>query len=288
MTSLETGIVPLPRPLIVRAVADALAEDLGLIGDVTTAATIGPGVRAEALVRARRDGIVSGTGLAVEAFHALDPSVSVKIEIADGAGVAGGQTIARVAGNARAILSGERVALNFMGRMCGIATLTGRYVERVAGTGAAIVDTRKTTPGLRAFEKYAVRCGGGHNHRIGLFDAVLIKDNHIVAAGGIGKAIEAARRHSGHMVKIEVEVDTLDQLNEALQHPVDAVLLDNMTPAMLTKAVGLVRGRCLTEASGGVSLETVREIAETGVNLISVGALTHSAQVLDLGLDFAG
>lgn len=286
MTRGETAIAPLPRPLVVRAVTEALAEDLGLIGDITTTSTIAAGAHSEAVIRARRDGIVSGTELAVEAFHCLDPSVSVGIEIADGARVGAGGIIARVAGNARAILSAERVALNFLGRMSGIATLTGRYVERVVGTRAAIVDTRKTTPGLRAFEKYAVKCGGGHNHRIGLFDAVLIKDNHIVAAGGIDKAIAAARRHSGHMVKIEVEVDTLEQLAEALSHPIDAVLLDNMSPATLAKAVAMARGRVLTEASGGVNLDTVREIAETGVDLISIGALTHSAAVLDLGLDF--
>lgn len=286
MTSRKTGLAPLPRPLVARAVAEALAEDLGLVGDVTTTATIPADVRAEAVIRTRRDGIVSGGDLAVEAFHAIDPSVSVRIEIADGGEASSGRTIARISGNARAILSAERVALNFMGRMSGIATLTRRYVELVAGTRAAIVDTRKTTPGLRAFEKYAVRCGGGKNHRIGLFDAVLIKDNHIVAAGGVSKAIDAARRHAGHLVKIEVEVDTLEQLAEALEHPIDAVLLDNMTPATLAKAVEMARGRCLTEASGGVSLETVRVIAETGVDLISVGALTHSAPVLDLGLDF--
>lgn len=286
MTSRKTGLAPLPRPLVARAVAEALAEDLGLVGDVTTTATIPADVRAEAVIRTRRDGIVSGGDLAVEAFHAIDPSVSVRIEIADGGEASSGRTIARISGNARAILSAERVALNFMGRMSGIATLTRRYVELVAGTRASIVDTRKTTPGLRAFEKYAVRCGGGKNHRIGLFDAVLIKDNHIVAAGGVSKAIDAARRHAGHLVKIEVEVDTLEQLAEALEHPIDAVLLDNMTPATLAKAVEMARGRCLTEASGGVSLETVRVIAETGVDLISVGALTHSAPVLDLGLDF--
>jgi nicotinate-nucleotide pyrophosphorylase (carboxylating) len=189
-------------------------------------------------------------------------------------------------GNARALLSAERVALNFLGRMSGIATLTQRYVDAISGTGARIVDTRKTTPGLRAFEKYAVRCGGGQNHRAGLYDAILIKDNHIVAAKSIGGAIAAARERAGHMVKIEVEVDSLAQLNEALAHKIDAVLLDNMPTDELRKAVRKVGGRALTEASGGVTLETVRAIAETGVDLISVGALTHSAPVLDIGLDF--
>jgi nicotinate-nucleotide pyrophosphorylase (carboxylating) len=170
--------------------------------------------------------------------------------------------------------------------MCGIATLTRRYVDAIAGTRARIVDTRKTTPGLRVFEKYAVRCGGGHNHRFGLFDAILIKDNHIVAAGGVAEAIKAARDSAGHMTKVEVEVDTLDQLEDVMREKIDCVLLDNMSPADLKRAVGAVAGRCLTEASGGVNLGTVREIAETGVDLISVGALTHSAPVLDLGLDF--
>jgi nicotinate-nucleotide pyrophosphorylase (carboxylating) len=194
--------------------------------------------------------------------------------------------VARISGNARAILTGERVALNYLGRLSGIASLTRRYVDAVAGTKAAIADTRKTTPGLRAFEKYAVRCGGGQNHRTGLFDAILIKDNHIVAAGGVETAIARARAYAGHMVKIEVEVDTLDQLALVLNHKVDAVLLDNMALDTLAKAVKMVGGRLITEASGGVSLTTVRAIADSGVDLISVGALTHSASVLDLGLDF--
>lgn len=276
----------LPGPLIARAVADALAEDLGLSGDITTDATIPADARSTAVIAARKPGVVSGLDLAEAAFRALDPSCMFERFIADGQGVAQGKAVARVAGRSRALLSAERVALNFMCHMSGVATLTRRYVDAVAGTRAKIVDTRKTNPGLRAFEKYAVRCGGGHNHRVGLFDAILIKDNHIVAAGGIAKAIAAARAYAGHMVKIEVEVDSLDQLREALQHPIDAVLLDNMTPETLKKAVALVDGRALTEASGGVSLETVRAISEAGVDLISVGALTHSAPVLDLGLDF--
>ncbi len=277
---------PLPRTLVAKAVADALAEDLGLIGDVTTNATIPADATATALIKTRATGAVSGLALAEAAFRALDPATEFEIAHPDASTVAPGATIAKITGNARAILSAERVALNFMGRMSGIATLTARYVTAVAGTKAAIVDTRKTTPLLRAFEKYAVRCGGGHNHRIGLFDAVLIKDNHIVAAGGIDNAITAARAHAGHMVKIEVEVDTLTQLEAVLAHQVDAVLLDNMAPETLKEAVAMVAGRALTEASGGVNLDTVRAIAETGVDLISVGALTHSAPVLDLGLDF--
>ena len=230
--------------------------------------------------------MVSGLQLAEAAFRALDPNVQFDIVVADGGRIEPGDVIVRVEGNARALLTAERVALNFMGRMSGIATLTQRYADAITGTNAKIADTRKTTPGLRAFEKYAVRCGGGQNHRSGLFDAVLIKDNHIAAAGGLSKAVEGARAHAGHMAKIEVEVDTLEQLEDALKHQIDAVLLDNMTTVQLTKAVKLVAGRCLTEASGGVNLETVRAIAETGVDLISVGALTHSAPVLDLGLDF--
>lgn len=284
--NMTDSLAPLPRPLVATAVAEALAEDLGLVGDVTTNATVPADAQSTALLRARAPGFVSGLALARAAFHALDPALAFTVTKPDGSIVAYGDTIAEISGSARAILSAERVALNFMGRMSGIATLTARYVAAVAGTRAAIVDTRKTTPGLRAFEKYAVRCGGGRNHRIGLFDAILIKDNHIIAASGLEKAIKAARDHAGHILKIEVEVDTLEQLERVLQHSVDAVLLDNMSPETLKKAVTMVAGRSLTEASGGVNLDSVRDIAETGVDLISVGALTHSAPVLDLGLDF--
>ena len=276
----------MPALLIQRAVAEALAEDLGLAGDITTDATIPANAKASGVIRARKTGVISGLEVAEAAFLALDTAAKFQSEVSDGDQAEPMAVVARISGNARALLTAERVALNFMGRMSGIATLTRRYVEAIAGTRAKIVDTRKTTPGLRAFEKYAVRCGGGHNHRTGLFDAVLIKDNHIVAAGGIAKAIEAARARAGHMVKLEVEVDTLDQLRQALKHQIDAVLLDNMTPELLAKAVQLVDGRATTEASGGVNLDTVRKIAESGVDLISVGALTHSAPVLDLGLDF--
>lgn len=281
-----TRLAPLPGVIVRRAVQEALAEDLGLVGDVTTNATIPADVQARAVIAARKAGVVSGIDLAIAAFREMDERVAVSVKLADGTAVAAGDVIAEISGPARAILTGERVALNFMGRMSGIATLTQRYVDAIAGTRARIVDTRKTTPGLRAFEKYAVRCGGGANHRIGLFDAVLIKDNHIAAAGGVGAAVAAARRNAGHMVKIEVEVDTLDQLEVVLGFSVDAVLLDNMSPDTLRKAVAMIGGRALAEASGGVNLETVRAIAETGVDLISVGALTHSAPVLDLGLDF--
>ncbi|MDQ8699435.1 carboxylating nicotinate-nucleotide diphosphorylase [Hyphomicrobium sp. LHD-15] len=276
----------LPRLLITRAVEQALAEDLGSRGDLTTDATVPAGKQAVATFGARRAGVIAGLDVARAAFHVLDETVVFEPLVADGEAIAAGAVAARVSGPARVLLTGERVALNFLCHMSGIATLTRRFADAVAGTRARIADTRKTTPGLRAFEKYAVRCGGGANHRSGLYDAILIKDNHIVAAGGVEAAITAARTHAGHMVKIEVEVGSLDELRAALKHPIDAVLLDNMDPATLKAAVAIVDGRALTEASGGVSLETVRAIAETGVDLISVGALTHSAPILDLGLDF--
>jgi len=275
----------LPAPLVETAIMAALAEDLGLAGDVTTDACIPAMARASAVIATRKPGVIAGLPLAEAAFRQLDPEVSFSVAIADGQRAAANAVVARIEGRARAILTAERVALNFLGRLSGVATLTRAYADAVAGTKAHIIDTRKTTPGLRALEKYAVRAGGGMNHRVGLFDAVLIKDNHIAVAGGIGHAIAAARARSGHMVKIEIEVDTLDQLAEVLRHSVDAVLLDNMTVPQLTEAVKLVAGRIITEASGGVSLSTVRAIAETGVDLISAGALTHSAPVLDLGLD---
>ena len=276
----------LPEPLVRSAVAAALAEDLGLAGDLTTDAIVPPEEVAAAAFVTRAPGVIAGLQLAEAAFHLLDPQARLEIQIADGERAPANTIVARVTGKARALLTAERVALNFLGRMSGIATLTRQYVDAVAGCRAQIIDTRKTTPGLRAVEKYAVRAGGGVNHRVGLFDAVLIKDNHIVVAGGVGPAIAAARARAGHMVKVEVEVDTLAQLAEALGHGVDAVLLDNMGPEQLRKAVRLVADRALTEASGGVTLDTVRAIADAGVDLISVGALTHSAPALDLGLDF--
>ena len=284
--AMAAAIAPLPGPLVEAAVRAALAEDLGLLGDITTNATVAADARASAVIAARKPGVLAGLQLASAAFRMLDPDIAFAIEHADGAVIAPGAVIARVSGSARALLTGERVALNYLGRLSGIATLTRTYADAVKGTKAKIADTRKTTPGLRAFEKYAVRCGGGQNHRTGLFDAVLIKDNHIVAAGGVAAAIEAARASAGHMVKIEVEVDTLAQLREVLLFKVDAVLLDNMTTEQLKQAVELIAGRCLAEASGGVTLGTVRAIADTGVDMISVGALTHSAPNLDLGLDF--
>lgn len=276
---------PIPKPQIATAIANAFGEDLGLAGDLTTDSIIAADWTATGVIAARQEGVIAGLDIAAAAFHYLDHAMKVHAKVADGSRVAPGTVLAELSGNARAMLSAERIALNFMGRMCGIASLTRTYVDAVAGTRAAIIDTRKTTPGLRAFEKYAVRAGGGMNHRVGLFDAVLIKDNHIALSGGVEAAIAAARERVGHMVKIEVEVDTLEQLDQVLQTNVDAVLLDNMPPAILKQAVERVAGRMTTEASGGVNLDTVRAIAETGVDLISVGALTHSVTVLDIGLD---
>ena len=280
-------IAPLNPIAVRRAVEDALAEDLGRAGDITTDATIPPQARARAVMAARRPGTVAGIDLAVAAFRTLDPQANVEVELGDGARVAPGDVVMTVEGKARAILTAERVALNFAGRMSGIATLTAAYAGRVSHSRARICCTRKTTPGLRVFEKHAVRCGGGMNHRFGLDDAVLIKDNHIAVAGGIAAALRAAKSSAGHLVKIEIEVDTLDQLDEVLEAGADAVLLDNMDTATLAEAVRRIGGRMLAEASGGVSLDTVSAIAGTGVDLISVGALTHSAPVLDLGLDIA-
>jgi nicotinate-nucleotide pyrophosphorylase (carboxylating) len=275
----------LPRALVQRAVETALEEDLGAAGDITTDATIPVNAKGEAAIVAREAGVIAGLDLAAQAFLALDPEAKFSALISDGDAVKQGAKVARIAGKTRAILTAERTALNFLGHLSGVATLTSRFVEAVAGTGARIACTRKTTPGLRALEKYAVRMGGGVNHRFGLYDGVLIKDNHIAAAGGIGNALRALGARAGHMVRIEV--DNLDQLKEALRFPIDAVLLDNMDVPTLKRAVAMVGGRVTTEASGGVRLETVHKIAETGIDLISAGALTHSAKRLDLSLEWA-
>jgi nicotinate-nucleotide pyrophosphorylase (carboxylating) len=278
-----------PHHLVAETVKAALAEDLGLAGDITTNALIPADSVCEATLGLREEGRIAGLPLAVAAMQALDPEMAVEAHVQEGAMAGAGTTIARLSGKTRAILSAERVALNLVQHLSGVATATHHFVEAVAGTGAKIVCTRKTTPGLRAFEKYAVRAGGGANHRFGLFDAVLIKDNHIAAAGSVAAAIERARAAVGHMVKIEVEVDTVAQLEEALAHQIDAVLLDNMAVPELRNAVALAktaRPGILCEASGGVRLVTVRAIAETGVDMISVGALTHSVKALDIGLDF--
>ncbi|HUO54395.1 MAG TPA: carboxylating nicotinate-nucleotide diphosphorylase [Rhodoblastus sp.] len=279
--------LPELSPLLIEAaVSAALAEDLGRAGDITSQATIPAAAQANAVIAARKKaGVLAGLDLAKKAFDKVDPAIRFEALARDGEPFVPGAVLARISGPARGVLAGERVALNFLGRLCGIATLTSHYAEAVAHTGAKICCTRKTTPGLRAFEKYAVRCGGGVNHRFGLDDAVLIKDNHIAVAGGVVPALRAAKSFVGHLVKIEIEVDTLDQLGEVLGEGADAVLLDNMSPAQLREAVAMIGGRMIAEASGGVHLSGVKEIAETGVDLISSGALTHSAPVLDLGLD---
>lgn len=277
----------LPPHLVARAVAAALQEDLGAAGDITTDSIVPLEAQGEAAIVARQTGVVAGLNLAEAAFRELDPDVRFERVVEDGGKVAAGGTIAQISGRTRALLTAERTALNFLGRLSGIATLTAAFVRAVDGTGARIACTRKTTPGLRALEKEAVRAGGGINHRFGLYDAVLVKDNHIAAAGGIAKALERLGARKGHAVKVEVEVDSLEQLEEALRFPIDAVLFDNMDAATLKQAVKLVAGRVMTEASGGVTLENVREIASTGVDLISVGALTHSPRNLDSSLEWA-
>jgi nicotinate-nucleotide pyrophosphorylase len=275
---------PLLLADIVRA---ALVEDLGRAGDITSAACIPAQRAATAELVARKGGRLAGIEAAEAAFRLTDERIRFTTHRRDGDDLAAGDAIATVAGPARAVLAAERVALNFLGRLSGIATLTAAYAAEVAHTAARICDTRKTTPGLRALEKYAVACGGGLNHRFGLDDAILIKDNHIAVAGGVPPALRAAKAAAGHLVKIEIEVDTLDQLAEVIAEGADVVMLDNMPPEMLARAVAMVGGRMRTEASGRVDLTGVRAIAETGVDAISVGALTHSAPVLDIGLDIA-
>jgi len=275
----------LPRLLVERAVDAALIEDFGRAGDITSQATIPADRTARAVLAARRDGVIAGLDFAATAFERTDAALTFTRVLTDGDTAPAGAIVAEIAGPARAMLAAERTALNFLGHLSGIATATNAFAKAIAHTKAKVVCTRKTTPGLRAFEKYAVRCGGGMNHRFGLDDAILIKDNHIAVAGGVTAAIEGARAFAGHLVKIEVEVDTLEQLREAMTAAPDAVLLDNMDPQTLREAVDIVAGRAATEASGGVTLETVGAIAEAGVDLISTGWITHSAPVLDLGLD---
>jgi len=276
----------LPAFMIEDAVARALEEDLGAAGDITTAACIPADAMSRAVLSARRAGVIAGVELAIAAFRLVDKDIEVRVEKGDGARVAAKDVVMRVDGPSRGILSAERVALNFLGRLSGVATQTALYVAAAAGTRAKIVCTRKTTPLLRAFEKYAVRCGGGANHRFGLYDAVMIKDNHIAAAGGIAEAMKAAKAAVGHMTAIEIEVDTLEGMEEALEHGARIILLDNMSLDDLRLAVALNKGRAVLEASGGVTLDSVKAIAATGVDIISAGAITHSAPSLDLGLDF--
>ena len=290
-TPVKPGFVlPAPlHPLLVEPlVRAALLEDLGRAGDLTSDAIIPPDAVARAVLQAREPGVVAGLDFAGTAFRLADPRLQMRVLKGDGARLRPGDDIAEIVGPARGLLTGERVALNFLGHLSGVASATAAIADAIAHTKARVADTRKTTPGLRAAEKHAVRLGGGANHRFGLDDAVLIKDNHIAVAGSLTTAVERARAYVGHLVKIEVEVDTLDQLREALAVGVEAVLLDNMGPDLLREAVASVAGRAVTEASGRITLQTAAAIAETGVDLISAGWLTHSARVLDIGLDHRG
>jgi nicotinate-nucleotide pyrophosphorylase (carboxylating) len=277
---------PLPLLMIEAPVRAALLEDLGRAGDITTDAIVPATARAETALVARQPGVIAGLDVAALAFRLVDPAIEVRVVRPDGARVQPGDRIAVIAGPTRGILTAERVALNFLGHLSGVASATATLVAAMQGHKARICCTRKTLPGLRALQKYAVRAGGGVNHRFGLDDAVLIKDNHVAAAGGVAAAIRAAREGVGHLVKIEVEVDSLEQLDEAMAVGVDAVLLDNMTPPVLAEAVRRVAGRAVTEASGRITPATAGAIAASGVDLISAGWLTHSASVLDIGLDW--
>jgi nicotinate-nucleotide pyrophosphorylase (carboxylating) len=274
-------------PDCIDIVRRALGEDIGT-GDITTELTVDRNKRAEADFVAKQAGVIAGIDIVEQTFLQLDPGMEFVFHVEDGETVEAGDKIITATGHAAAILTGERVALNFLQRLSGIATMTSRFVALVAGTKARIVDTRKTTPGLRAIEKYAVRVGGGRSHRSGLYDAIMIKDNHIQAAGGIAAAVERALAQASHTLSITVECDTLEQVQEALDAGADIVLLDNMPVDALREAVEMVEGQAMTEASGGVNEQTVSEIAQTGVDIISVGALTHSAPALDIGLDLRG
>jgi len=275
------------RLIIEPIVRAALLEDLGRAGDITTEAVVPAEATVEAVIAARQPGVLAGLDAALLAFELLDPTLRIERLCEDGDRISRGEGVANLSGRAWGVLSAERAALNLLSRMSGVATATRVLADAIAGYKAKIVCTRKTTPGLRMLEKEAVRLGGGANHRFGLDDAMLIKDNHVALAGGVRQALERARRHAGHLVKIELEVDTLDQLAEALGVGVDAVLLDNMPPETLRRAVSMVDGRAVTEASGRITLETAPDIAATGVDLISSGWITHSAPILDLGLDIA-
>lgn len=273
--------------MIEPCIRSALLEDLGRAGDITTDTIIDRDSTTHVVLNAREHGVVAGMDFARIAFQQIDQSISFEPLLADGQAVAPGMILAHIKGSARGVLTAERVALNFLGHLSGIATATSRIAKVIAHTKAKISCTRKTTPGLRFAEKYAVRAGGGRNHRFGLDDAILIKDNHIAIAGGVGVAMSRAKERAGHLVKIEIEVDTLEQLREALPYGPDVILLDNMPPPVLREAVGIINGHALAEASGRIDKETAQAIAETGVDLISAGWLTHSSKVLDIGLDFA-
>jgi nicotinate-nucleotide pyrophosphorylase (carboxylating) len=278
-------VAPLPELMFEPLVRTALLEDLGRAGDLTSDAIIPAGVRATTALVARQAGVVAGLDIARVAFRLVDPDIKVKVARPDGSAIAKGDVIAEITGPARGMLTAERTALNFLCHLSGIASATASVVAAIRGHKARIVCTRKTLPGLRTVQKYAIRVGGGSNHRFGLDDAVLIKDNHVAFAGGIRPAVERVRATAGHLVKIELEVDTLAQLAEALELRLDAVLLDNMSPEMMAEAVRMVDGRALTEASGRITPQTAPRIAETGVDLISSGWLTHSVTTLDIGLD---
>jgi nicotinate-nucleotide pyrophosphorylase (carboxylating) len=279
------SLPPLPEVMLEPLVRGALLEDLGRAGDITTDAIVPAEQRATVALVARKPGVLAGLGIAAMAFRLIDPSVLLEVDRTDGSRLAPGDTIATIRGGARGLLTAERVALNFLCHLSGIASATAAVVASLDGLPTRVVCTRKTTPGLRAVEKYAVRAGGGANHRFGLDDAVLIKDNHIAIAGDVATAVGRARAAVGHLVKIELEVDTLDQLEQAMTLGVDAVLLDNMDPDMLRRAVTLVGRRAVTEASGGITPENAPEVAASGVDMISLGWLTHSSRALDIGLD---
>lgn len=276
--------IPLNIPLIDDIVARSLAEDVG-IGDITTLLTVPKGVEAFGEFIATQAGVLAGMPVVERVFHQVNPCIRLSSLAQEGQHFEAGGVLAEVRGEARGILTAERVALNFLQRLSGIATLTARFVEAVQGLPVRICDTRKTTPGLRYLERYAVRVGGGYNHRFGLYDAVLIKDNHIAVCGGIMQAVGCARRALPHTMKIEVECATLQQVKDALEAGADIILLDNMTPDQLYEAVRIAKGRAFIEASGGIRLDTVRQIAETGVDAISIGALTHSAPAIDIKLE---
>lgn len=278
-------VAPLPRIMLEPLVRAALLEDLGRAGDLTTNAVVPANARGRLALNARQPGVVAGLDLAILAFTLIDPAITVTVLRPDGSRLAPGDVIATLEGPARGLLTAERTALNFLGHLSGIASATAAIVDAIAGHRTHVVCTRKTMPGLRALQKYALRVGGGSNHRFGLDDGVLIKDNHVALAGGVRPAVERARASVGHLVKIELEVDTLEQLREALPLGLDAVLLDNMPPDMLREAVAMVDGRLLTEASGGITPATAPAVAATGVDLMSLGWLTHSVKVLDIGLD---
>ncbi len=270
-----------------RIIENALSEDIHT-GDITTQAVVRKGGPANGILKAKEEMVLAGIQVAARVFHLLDATITFTPHFADGERLSAGDIIAELSGDAAFLLQGERVALNLLQRMCGIATLTAQYVAAVSGTGARVVDTRKTTPGLRILEKYAVRVGGGVNHRTGLYDGVLIKENHIAAAGGISEAVARARAYIPHTMKVEVETETLDQVAEALAAGADIIMLDNMDLAAMRRAVALIGGKAIVEASGGVNLETIRGIAETGVDIISVGALTHSARAMDISMLLEG